>query len=299
MFSISTLNRDVRMSLKESSLRSRLFHNACTWESLSKPVLATLRHAYITPLRVIACMENRSDTARFTNDQVLVEMSRPNVYDKLRIYRLTYLPRFLSNATPHLFRLALAQHDYQDAWANLIVDDLLWMWSSHDSLYTSMVKPSSDPNVLRTWFDLITGGPQTWKTMVGKFKTRFTSPAQAVHVEPIPDGINDDYVCDVQQCGIRFDSYASLRTQQAATHHMYNPIRYRVSTSRCVSCRKDFHIVSRAFRHIAYRSPMCRAYYSMLEPALGKEQVVDLMSKERAIKRAHGDKYIAPLAVGV
>ena len=284
------------MSLKESLLDSRLFHNACTWELLSSPALATIRHAYITPMRIIANMQNRTDSEHYTNDQVLVQMSRPSINDKLRILRLTYLPRFLTNSTPHLLRLALAQYEYKDAWVNLIIEDLIWMWNSHDNLFTSMAKPSSCPHTLRIWFDYIVAAPASWKTMISKFKRRFNCPAHAVSAESVPEGVRDDFVCEVPFCGMRFDTFASLRTHQAAKHDLFNPIRYRVNSSRCVSCMKEFHTVSRAFRHIAYRNSTCKAYYLMLDPLLSNEQVVELMSSERVMKKSQGDTFIPPPA---
>ena len=297
VFANAALDTSVRVSLKESLLDTRLFHNACTWETLSRPAQASVRHAYIIPFRVIYGMQNNNDNTHFTNNQVLVQASKPTLEDKLRLLRLAYLPRFLAGATPHLLRLALMQFEYREAWANLIVQDLEWMWLSNDSMHVPMPKPVACPHVLRLWFDFITAAPQSWKTMLRKFRNRFNLPCRVGNIEHGVEVPQEEYVCDLPLCAAKFHTFSALRCHQANIHSQFNPLRYRVNSTKCGCCFKEFHSISRLFRHVAYRNSYCRTHYLMLEPSLNNDQVAEIMKSERENRKARGDKFIPPPAL--
>ena len=132
---------------------------------------------------------------------------------------------------------------------------------------------------------------------MSRFKSHITFATANIEVEGILDGVVHDYAYDFDGCNVAFDTFAGLRAHQATAHKMYNPIRYRLDTTRCLSCDKQFHTISRAYKHVAYGNPVCKAFYLARDPILDNDKVEDLMLREQKAKKALGIKQIAPPAI--
>ena len=105
-----------------------------------------------------------------------------------------------------------------------------------------------------------------------------------------------EFCCEYVGCERGFDTYVGLRAHQVSSHRMHNPIRYKLNTSKCESCLKEFHTISRAFKHVAYGDPKCKAFYMARDSVLDQSQLEKLLASEIASKKAHGVKTIAPPA---
>ena len=150
--------------------------------------------------------------------------------------------------------------------------------------------PTSDPETLAVWFSHIVAAPKHWKTIVCKFNQRYvyTTPAQQSTNQD--DGIVHE--CTYDGCSRSFPNYVTLCTHQVHVHKMYNPIRLRHTGTKCTVCGRDFHTLSRAFRHIAYRSPSCKEYHSILDPVVTVEQLEQTLLEEQRVTKSRGIKFI-------
>ena len=45
-------------------------------------------------------------------------------------------------------------------------------------------------------------------------------------------------------------------------HGYRNPMRFKVRTSKCLSCEVNFSSIQKVFRHVAYVSERCKQFYS-------------------------------------
>ena len=75
-----------------------------------------------------------------------------------------------------------------------------------------------------------------------------------------------EFHCDYPECTRSFESFSSLMSHKHNCHGYRNPLRLRITGSVCLCCSVEFHGRSRLFRHVAWRSGRCKAYYLELEP---------------------------------
>ena len=72
--------------------------------------------------------------------------------------------------------------------------------------------------------------------------------------------IRDDTGCTCE-CGARFASPVALLSHRVRKHQYRNPLRYKLDSTICCGCLKDFHTPARIFKHLAYGSTRCRSAY--------------------------------------
>ena len=93
----------------ESLLYSRLLFDASVWEDITTSSMNKLRHAYMTPLRVVTNkVITRVSEVRFSNMQVLVDAESLPVECRIRIAKPKYMPSLLKHASPQHLRLTFS-----------------------------------------------------------------------------------------------------------------------------------------------------------------------------------------------
>ena len=130
-----------------------------------------------------------------------------------------------------------------------------------------------------------------------KFRSHTTFVPDNGPVEDVAEGVEHEFVCEFEGCGLGFDTFVGMRAHQATKHMMFNPIRYRIATTQCLSCKVENHTISRNYTHVAYRSMACKAFYMEMDPWMDNQQLELLLERERKAKKDRGSKFIAPPAL--
>ena len=164
-------------------------------------------------------------------------------------------------------------------------------------MYTDLCEPTAAIEKLSPWLHYVSAQPKRWKRIINKFRSHTTFVPDIGPVEDVAEGVEHEFVCEVEGCGLGFDTFVGMRAHQATKHMMFNPIRYRIATTQCLSCKVENHTISRNYTHVAYRSSACKAFYMEMDPSMDNPQLGILLERERKAKKDKGNKFIAPPAL--
>ena len=214
IYNNNLLERKVRFGFVESLLYSRLLFHCWLWRQMNVKSFARIRCAYMSPLRSVCNMHNRTDRPeRFSNIQVLVDCQFVSASDRLRIARLRYLKRFLHKARQQLVRMALYEINDASSWNGLVIDDLDWL-RQHVSM-SEFPNPKSDPALALV---AVKEYP-SWKGVLGR--------AQRAMLEQVPnfpeatapqDGANE-FSCNL--CTAVFPTKVQPHVQEARVYQSH------------------------------------------------------------------------------
>ena len=266
------LERSTKLAFAQSLLYSRLLYNCCVWRQMTSKPFARLRNAYMSPLRSICGMLNRSDSAiRFTNMQVLVDSECISISDQLRLARLRYLKRFLHKARPALVRMSLAEIDDKSSWFGLVIEDLYWLHQHVRVL--DIPNPKSEPAQALLYVKFST----SWNVAIAKARRAML---ELVTVQAATPTVSADE-CSCEMCPAVFPTVTQLYSHMCKAHEYRNPIRPKIVTTHCVSCMRCLHTRTRVFMHVAYRSKSCKQYYLANVDDAPKDVYEPLYNNER------------------
>ena len=232
-------------------------------------------------------MQNtKSSARRYSDDQVLTHLQHIGVDSILRLARLRYVVRFLQKAPAPLIHLALLQINYKNSWICLVQKDLLCLWSSNDSLYTTMPNPQDG---LAGWVQEIYDSPHHWRSLFIKIVNRTKGaafPYKAI-VSAIPavtaENISASYVC--YDCERFFQTMAQMRSHQFQMHKYRNPVHSLVYTTYCVACGCEYHHRKFLIKHLTNMPAhnRCYGYYLEHVQPMSLEQLVEVESSQPSL----------------
>ncbi|CAE8613660.1 unnamed protein product [Polarella glacialis] len=197
IFGSPHLSRELKLSLAESLIFSRLFFAVETWAPSNMVPLRALEAVQTrVARRVEECWVRAADGPRQaagvngaptaesrSNEEVRRRLGIISIEAELRRRRLLYLPRLGVNAPDTL--LALLQSKPQGRplpWVQLLTDDLRAVKHFHRGKLEELPDPADDA---RPWMTLATGHRAAWKDLVREATVQFSSALTATRREPV------------------------------------------------------------------------------------------------------------------
>ena len=156
----------------------------------------------------------------------------------------------------------------------MVIGDLTFMWNGSDSLYTSMPSPSVD---FQRWINAMCEAPLHWKRTFNRIALSFkgkdcrhsantVSGEQLLPAPLLPVHASElcTFICSIKQ---------QLLTHMCKLHSYRNPIHYRMKSTICIRCNKQYHSRQRLFKHLTNRQlkNKCFDHYSLLDPMTSEE----------------------------
>jgi hypothetical protein len=191
------------------------------------------------------------------------------------VIRIKYFRRFLLFAPNCLVSLTAFYYSTnpERSWLGLVFSDLLWMRSKCFTL-KDFPSPFDD---FSPWREFILDKPAMFFSLCSN-----SLDDSAFDEHPKMHDLPDNDPTEVLTCNIckaEFPSKQCLASHNWISHSRKNPIRRKISGTRCQSCHTEFHTRTKLLNHVACRVHKCNLYYSNL-PDLGLELYEQLETQE-------------------
>ena len=263
------IDEHIRLMLAKSLLFTRLLYNSGVWDQVERSALATLRRAYMAPLRAISSLANGVyGKANTTDDQVCTHLCVPALGQRLAQERVRYFLRFARFGSDQLIHITLLAKDAKASWLCQCMHVLSRLKLTHSD-WMHMPDPFDS---ISQWIRDARERPRQWQAMI-----RHAFKKSCEEAIPIgePDLASADLPCEYAciECGASFASTAALHTHYFARHGVRNYLTAHVAGSVCLNCHTQFHTRKRLISHVLYRVPRCKLYYeACVEPMTAEEQ---------------------------
>ena len=243
-----------RLALVDSLLDARLLHNAGTWSKLPAACIRKLNGAFMRPLRCIGGVRIVDGSPNLSDAQVRQLLEVVPVAERLRLKRLSFVPRLLKKAPA--FVLAAVEAD--GSWVGDLHDDCRWLF------LLGCGRELGDPDTcMQAWLACAKESPRVWKKMLVDAKPLIVESMIAADgnslagcdntAAPLGEGPAEAfcYLCDKQ-----FSSRAAWAAHSFLAHKRTAVVDQWVHSTVCPACCVDFHIRRRIVRHLNC-SPRC------------------------------------------
>ena len=125
VLSQTSLPLDSRLLLVQTLVLTKMFFNACTWASLSKPELEKLERTLLNAYRMLL---PRTPLLEVESDRnVKCKFGCPSASLIIARARLLYLPRLVFQGNPLLMSLLHANDGAEASWLQSVRADCSWM----------------------------------------------------------------------------------------------------------------------------------------------------------------------------
>ncbi len=307
VFGSRHLPEQVKLSLADSLIFSRLYLAVETWAPEAPGPLRTLEAVQTRVLRRIAgnwasaaagpCSDGHH---ALSNEELRRRLGVPAVETELRRRRLLYLPRLAQNAPDTLRALLQASPRGKPLpWVTLLVGDLQALRDYYPHKLAELPSPLVDST---PWVSLAVQFSWAWRSLV-KGYVNFASALSINRCGPCyedPAKAEQAGVpCTMCPQGARrlFASTRAMRAHQAKNHGVRREARHYVEEDgRCPACWHSFHTRQRAIIHLQQRAPKCQACMPDLLP-LSLERLAELEAADaKALRAARRAGHPTPLA---
>jgi hypothetical protein len=278
------LNMKAKCLLASSFVFSALFYNCATLYPLVGAPLNKIKSTYHATIRKAGAF--RKDGVSQDNHTFVQTVMKRTGFPECDVYiskiRLLYFTRFTMHAPPLLKRLVQREHLHSPdkSWVSSIINDLKWLFSFN--LHPAHLPDPDDD--LAPWATFIKEQAPQFRTLVKKsVKTSLallvpSSLHPIIPILPDPTIPTVSVTCDL--CDASFKSLKDLACHKAGKHKVKQPLRAKIATTHCLYCGKEWHTRYRIVSHVAYNSPMCKAFYIQQVPNIPTELYDELESGE-------------------
>ena len=299
VFKSKILSVDVKISLVQSLLHSRLFYNAQLWPLLNTKQKRKLQHAYVATYRAALSLFNRHDNAeRSTDIQVLESASAPDAAVIVRVSRLKYFSRLIRSDQKQLLRQICATAARGKSWLAAVVNDCQWLKSSLAHKLEDLPNPATE---FTPWLQLLANN-----NCRSLFNAALEASLVRANVSQVGAVVHDSsatFFC--YECGRSFTSMQLLNNHAHRSHGYISPSRLFALDLQCKACLTVFGSRHRVVQHLADRRHCLHLIMSVYQPLpadtvrrLDSEALA--MQKTRSVlapaMRTHGPAIHAQLA---
>ena len=126
IFGPPRIHMDIKLSLADSSIFSRLYYATETWSDYTVTALRPLEAMQTRVARRISSWWNRAGEENITNLELRKRLNMPSVQCVLMTRRLKYLARLAKSAPKSLIALLQAtnRRKHAKSWGSSVVEDL-------------------------------------------------------------------------------------------------------------------------------------------------------------------------------
>ena len=236
-------------------LWSRLFYAAGAWVQLTEVQKRKLSGIHLAVAHAAAQSTIEERIADPSATAVLQKTGLSSATALVHAARLRLMSRLLISAPGQVLALV----DATDAWATLVVESCVWM-----AQLVEACRQLPDPTVqLQDWLVAAKHGRRwrSWiRTALANDCERLRTAGAACSTLPgggggdVADGKHFCYTCARQ-----FQSANALQAHFARAHGLMGQQRGLVYGTSCIACLKEFHCISRCFKHLRSGAYGCAA----------------------------------------
>ncbi|MDA8583619.1 hypothetical protein N9L68_05280 [bacterium] len=281
-----TLGQKPRLQLCGSLVKTRLVFNAQTWTPLTSPQVGKLAHQWsLSPRDALDMRIKPGADKQYSDEQVLARASLPRFDIELRVVRLLYLSRLLSETAP-LLLLALLQEAcrLELQWATQLCDDVDWVLQFPET--SELPRPSAGRLAV---LDIAPTAPGYWKQLLKNIahKVRVREPSSEVHeanrVERGNEGGDESrclsFLCEV--CSKFYPTYHSLAQHRNDWHGWRHPSRSFCGGNTCIVCLTCFEDRAACIKHLRDVATRClEIWCEIVQPHPPDDEVVQALERE-------------------
>eukprot|EP00929_Paragymnodinium_shiwhaense_P058220 TRINITY_DN29152_c0_g3_i1.p1 TRINITY_DN29152_c0_g3~~TRINITY_DN29152_c0_g3_i1.p1 ORF type:complete len:580 (-),score=83.50 TRINITY_DN29152_c0_g3_i1:159-1898(-) len=219
-----------------------------TWDEPTSQQYDTMQRAYMTIIRAMTRSKyNPSDKeARLTDDQVMKIYKFMPLDALFKLRRLQLLRRVLTQAPPSTKALVQSNAKNPGSWADTVLSDLEWAWSSSPKLLEL-----GDPHhSTARWEDFIRRWPGQWQCILKEISKEARQGLLPLRSTSTKKDVPEHLEFPCRFCERCFTCEQARNLHMATSHSRISLARRYSRGAQCQHCKKDFGFVVGLQRHL-------------------------------------------------